>query len=55
MLSSKTIDLQRDSAAGVYLSEARTPYPSLHTVVYTCNRRVYSCILIHTGTGGGES
>ncbi len=39
MSSSKKIDLERDFAAGVYLSEAQNPIPApslLHTVyVYT--------------------
>ncbi len=48
MLSSKQIDLLRDFAAGVYLSEAQNPIrPPLHTVyVYT--------VLIHTGRKGGR-
>jgi hypothetical protein len=44
MSSSKKSDL-RDFAVGVYLSEARTPYPLTHC---SC---VYS-ILIHTGKEG---
>ena len=47
MSSSEKIDLYRDFATGVYLSEAPNPVPlplSLHTV-YT--------VLIHTGRGVG--
>jgi hypothetical protein len=44
MSSSKKIDLKRDFAAGVYLSEPRTPY-----TLYACT--VYS-IFIDTGKGG---
>jgi hypothetical protein len=53
MSSSKNIDLQRDFAAGVYLSEAQNPHthPS-HTTLYTCTVYVYK-ILIHTGKEGG--
>jgi hypothetical protein len=47
MSSSKKIDLERDFAAGVYLSEAQNPItPLTHCI------SVYS-ILIHTGKGGG--
>jgi hypothetical protein len=46
--SSKKIDLERDFAAGVYLSEAQNPItPHPHTV----HIRVY-CTLIHTGKRG---
>ncbi len=48
MSSSKQIDLLRDFAVGVYLSEAQNPTPHPYTL-YTC---IYS-ILIHTGKGGG--
>jgi hypothetical protein len=48
MSSSKKIDLSRDFAAGVYLSEAQNPIPPPQTL-YT----VYQ-VLIHTGKGGGE-
>jgi hypothetical protein len=48
MSSSKKIDLKRDFAAGVYLSEAQNPIPPPHTHCV----RVYS-ILIHTGKGRG--
>jgi hypothetical protein len=53
MSSSKKIDLQRDFAAGVYLSEAPSPtmipYPPspLH-IVY-----VYTVYLFTQGRGGG--
>jgi hypothetical protein len=40
MSSSKKIYLLWDFAAGVYLSEARTPYPP-HTL-YTCIQHTYS-------------
>jgi hypothetical protein len=43
----KKIDMERNLAAGVYLSEAQNPTP-LHTVyVYTV------CILLHSGKGEG--
>jgi hypothetical protein len=46
MLSSKKIDLQRDFAAGAYLSEAQNPYsPPYNCIVYS--------IHIHTGRVGG--
>ncbi len=49
MSSSKKIDLLRDFAAGVYLSEAQTPYiPPLHTVF------VYKVYLFTKGKGGGR-
>ncbi len=49
MSSSKKIDLVRDFAAGVYLSEAQNPIPPA-----PCARiRVYS-IPFHTGKGGVE-
>ena len=42
MSSSKKIDVLRDFAAGVYLSEAQNPKPTpLHTV-YTCIQYTYS-------------
>ncbi len=47
MSSSKKIDLYRDFAAGVYLSEAPNPItPPLYTL--------YTCIMlqIHKGKGG---
>ncbi len=46
----KKIDLLRDFAAGVYLSEAQNPKPS--PSLQHCIRE-YS-ILIHTGKGEGE-
>ena len=54
MLLPNKIDLFRDFAAGVYLSEAQNPIPSpppytLYIYVYT----LYS-ILIHTGKGEGQ-
>jgi hypothetical protein len=50
MSSSKKSDLQRDFAAGVYLSAAQNPIPTPpYTLYCIC---VYS-ILIHTGKGGG--
>jgi hypothetical protein len=51
MSSFKKIDLYRDFAEGVYLSEAQNPYPPppLNTVQYYA--RVYSK-LIHPGKGG---
>ncbi len=50
MSSSKKIDLKRDFAAGVYLSEAQDPVRPPHTQCI----RVYS-ILIQQGKGeGGE-
>jgi hypothetical protein len=51
MSSSKKIDLYRDLAAGVHLSEAKNPIvpPPLHTVY------VYSVYLFKKGKGeGGE-
>ncbi len=54
MLLSFKIDLKRDFAGGVYLSEApsppMTPYSSPPCTLYSI--RVYN-ILIHTGKGGG--
>jgi hypothetical protein len=53
MSSSKKIDLQRDFAAGVYLSEAQNPIlpPPLYTVyVYTCI--LYTVYLFTLGSGG---
>jgi hypothetical protein len=47
MSSSKKIDLRRDFAAGVYLSEAQNPLSPPHTL-YTVNSK-----LIHTGKGRG--
>jgi hypothetical protein len=49
MSSSKKLDLLRDFAAGVYLSEAQnsTPPPPLHTVY------VYAVYLFTPGRGGG--
>ncbi len=47
MSLSKKIELLRDFATGVYLSEAQNPISPLHIV-----KCVY-CILIHTGGGGG--
>ncbi len=44
MSSSKNVDMKREFAAGVYLSEAQTPYAETHCI------RVYS-VLIHTGKG----
>ncbi len=49
MSSSKKIDLERDFAAGVYLSEAQKPIPT----PLTHSIGVYR-ILIHTGKGGGD-
>jgi hypothetical protein len=58
MLSSKKIDLYRDFADGVYLSEAPspplTPYPPPPSPALTHGIHVY-CLLIHTGNGRGES
>ncbi len=55
MSSSNTNDQKRDFAAGVYLSEAKSPESPLNTHCI----RVYSftVLLIHTrkGGGGGES
>jgi hypothetical protein len=45
MSSSKKIDLWKDFAAGVYLSEAQNPL-SLPHILYTVNIK-----LIHTGKG----
>jgi hypothetical protein len=46
MSSSKEIDLKRDSAAGVYLSEApsppMTPYSPPPYTLYTCVQYTYS-------------
>jgi hypothetical protein len=47
MFSSKQVHLQRDFAAGVYLSEAQNPLPPITHYI-----RVYR-IITHTG-GGGE-
>jgi hypothetical protein len=47
MSSFKKIDLQRDFATGVYLSEAQNPIPPLTHCIRVCS------VLIHTG--GGES
>jgi hypothetical protein len=49
MSSSKKIDLKKDFAAGVYLSEAQNPInpPSLHTVFVNAYN-----ILTHTGKEG---
>jgi hypothetical protein len=47
MSSTKKIDLQRYFAAGVYLSEAGTPYPPLR-----CCIRVYSIQYLLRGGGG---
>ncbi len=47
MSSSEKIEMYRDFAAGVYLSEAQKPLLTLHCV------HVY-CILIHTEGGGGS-
>jgi hypothetical protein len=41
MSSSKKIDLKRDFAAGVYLSEAQNPIPPPHTHC-TCIQYTYS-------------
>jgi hypothetical protein len=49
MSSSKKIDLERDFAASIYLSEAQNPIPPLTHCI-----RLYS-VLIHTGKGGGGS
>jgi hypothetical protein len=47
MSSSKAIDLSKDFAADVYLSEANIPIPhSIHTVF------VYTVLIIHTRKGG---
>ncbi len=46
MFSSKQVHLQRDFAAGVYLSEAQNPLPPI-----THYKRVYR-IITHTGEGG---
>jgi hypothetical protein len=46
MSSFKNIDMSRDFAAGVYLSQAQNPIPPLTHYI-----RVYS-ILIQTGKGG---
>ncbi len=51
MSSSKKIDLWRDFAAGVYLSEAQNPMPPLHTEYCTCIQYTYSH---REGGGGGE-
>jgi hypothetical protein len=48
MSSSKKIDLYRDFAAGVYLSEAQNPIPPSYTL-YTCIQYTYS------DREGGES
>jgi hypothetical protein len=40
MSSSKKIDLERDLAAGVYLSEALNPIPPY--TLYTCMNYTYS-------------
>ncbi len=50
MSSSKKIDLYRDFAAGVYLSEA--PFPPMTPSPLVHNVYVYR-ILIHTGKGVG--
>jgi hypothetical protein len=48
----RKIDLYRDFAAGVYLSEAQNPMPSPH------NYTLYTCMIYHTysheGGGGRE-
>jgi hypothetical protein len=53
MSSSKKIDLERDFAAGVFLSDAQNPIPSLPCTLYTF---ALHSILIYTGKGrrGGE-
>jgi hypothetical protein len=48
MSSFEKIDLKRDFAAGVYLSEAQDPIPSF-TQLYTC---IQYTVLIHTRKGG---
>ncbi len=50
MSSSKKIDLWRDFASGVYLSEAQSPVPPPPYKLYTCIQYTYS----HR-EGGGES
>jgi hypothetical protein len=50
MSSSKKIDLERDSAAGVYLSESQNPITHPYTL-YTCLQYTYS----HREGRGGES
>jgi hypothetical protein len=42
MSSSKKIYLERDFAAGVYLSKAQTPYPPPPYTLYTCILHTYS-------------
>jgi hypothetical protein len=49
MSSTKKIDLQRDFAAGVYLSEAQNPIPFPLYTLYTCIQ--YTCL----HREGGES
>jgi hypothetical protein len=49
MSSSNKIDLERDFAAGVYLSKAENSIPPPPYTLYSI--RIFS-ILIHTGNGG---
>ncbi len=50
MSSYKEIDLERDFAAGVYLSETQNSNPTPHPTLYMCIRTVY---LFTQGIGGG--
>ena len=51
MSSSKKIDVLRDFAAGVYLSEAQNPIPSPLDTLYTCTIQSTNS---HREGGGGR-